>query len=117
LLRLRTPRPRNGAGVDLEIEGLDGASLVARFSGTAPPPWGGYGFRSKRKRAFVRGRWKAHSTDAGETWALYDIETDPGEATDRAGEEATTLAELVRAFESWQDDVLKDREDAPEASR
>ncbi|MEM9381299.1 MAG: sulfatase-like hydrolase/transferase [Planctomycetota bacterium] len=98
-------------------DGDDGFDLNSNL--LFPEEWDGatYGFVHKRKRAFLSERWKIHSTDAGATWALYDVPADPGEATDLSGREPERKAELVAEFEAWHAEVLRDREDAPEASR
>jgi len=94
---------------------VDGMSLLPRLAGTGAAPR--YGFTSRSKRAWHDGRWKLHSRDAGGTWALYDLEADPGEASDLAGEQPERVEAMARAFAAWEADVSKDRKDAPEASR
>ncbi len=105
------------ADVAIDIEDLDGSSLLTRSGAYRGAPGRGYGFRSRRQRAYMNGRWKVHSSDGGKTWALFDIEADPAETRDEAGNEPERLAELIAAFERWEAAVLEDRADAPEASR
>lgn len=105
------------AGVELELARLDGTSLLGTAAPKDEPAGRQYGFRSDRQRAYLQGRWKIHSADGGSTWALYDIESDPAEQVDRCAAEPERAAELVAAFQRWEDDVLRDREDAPAAAR
>lgn len=102
-------------GVPATISGLDGSSLLPRLRGSDVTP--GYGFRSRKKRAWIEGRWKAHSRDAGATWALYDVAADPGEANDLAREHVDVLERLRTSFTAWEADVLRDRERVDSSGR
>jgi arylsulfatase A-like enzyme len=94
---------------------IDGMSLLPRLAGRGRTP--SYGFLSGRRRAYHQGPWKIHSSDAGETWSIYDVAADPAEASDLAAAQPERLAAMVEAFTAWEASVGKDREDAPEASR
>lgn len=91
------------AGLDVALPRLDGASLL---TGAAPKP---YGFRSKRRRAWIDGEWKIHSSDGGATWALYHLGRNAAESKDLAADEPERLARMVAAFGEWERDVLADR--------
>lgn len=94
---------------------LDGVSLLPRLEGD-DTVWR-CGFTSGKRRAYHRGPWKIHSTNAGKSYALYDLKSDPGETRDLSEDEPEVLNELVTEYEAWLADVAEDRKDAPQASR
>jgi len=47
-------------------------------------------------------RWKAILTLESNSWQLYDLEADPGEARDLAGENPEQLAAMQRIFRRWR---------------
>ena len=56
------------------------------------------------RRAIRKGSWKAAwlAPPLGEgDWALYNLDEDPGELTDLAGERPEVLAELLAAWDDY----------------
>ncbi|MDA1265579.1 MAG: sulfatase-like hydrolase/transferase [Planctomycetota bacterium] len=96
-------------------DNLDGVSLLPRLAGD-PGVWSS-AFTSGKLRAYHRNSWKIHSTDGGQTFALYNLELDPGEGVDQSELVPEIKAVLVAALHAWEADVAEDRRDAPEASR
>ena len=47
-------------------------------------------------------RWKAILTLESNSWQLYDLEADPGETRDLAGENPEQLAAMQRIFRRWR---------------
>ncbi|HSM13290.1 MAG TPA: sulfatase/phosphatase domain-containing protein, partial [Thermoanaerobaculia bacterium] len=47
-------------------------------------------------------RWKAILTLETNSWQLYDLEADPGETRDLAGENPEQLAAMQRIFRRWR---------------
>lgn len=100
------------AGMPILAERFEEHMLAARFApgtanGTGPlvNPRGRY-------RTYRSGRYKLvqHSTDG---WFLYDLEADPGETTDLAGDDPATLARLQRELEDWRVKLGLPELDAP----
>ncbi len=52
-------------------------------------------------RAVRKGKWKIVSTYPAKDWELYNIETDRGETTNIAKENADVIKELVADYEAW----------------
>ncbi len=94
-------------GSPVSLSGLDGASLLPRLAGEEAAV--GYGFRSKKQRAWIGPRWKIYSSDEGGSWQLFDLHADPGEALDRAGDSPEIVARHVALFRAWEAAVLLDR--------
>lgn len=60
------------------------------------------GFESQRQLAFMDNRYKLYSSDAGQTFALFDLFEDPGESRDIAGQHAERVTEMARQLERWR---------------
>ncbi|MEM7308495.1 MAG: sulfatase-like hydrolase/transferase [Planctomycetota bacterium] len=90
---------------------LDGVALLDELRSGAterPAASPGIGFRSGKRAAWSEGRWKLHSSDAGETWELYDLALDPAERSDVATEHAAVAERLAAAWQAWRDDCVAD---------
>ncbi len=83
------------------LDGVDISELI--LSGTALPERTTF-WRYAGNLAVRRGRWKL--VRYGETNALFDMEADPNETTDRAADEPEILASLVEEGKAWEADVL-----------
>jgi arylsulfatase A-like enzyme len=85
---------------------LDGMDLLPALTGAAPVPRDLYWRITQRAqhRAMRRGDWKYLATQEGEH--LFDLAQDPGEATDRSGEQPGRLAQLQAAYAAWEREVL-----------
>ena len=62
------------------------------------------GFEYNGHAALVRGRWKAirsKSNKASNTWALYDLHTDPTESIDLASAQPDRLAEMIDEYGNY----------------
>lgn len=109
------PTVLDAVGAPLPDTSLDGTSLLPRLAGEDVDAR--HAFTSRRSRAYHRGRWKLHSEDGGQSWALFDLEADPGEERDLSAEHPELLAEMAAAFRTWEAEVSADRRDAPPSSR
>ncbi|MDG1897478.1 MAG: hypothetical protein P8J37_21490, partial [Fuerstiella sp.] len=57
---------------------------------------------SKAQVAWHSGSHKLYSGDSGETWELYNLETDPAEAIDLATTHPELTAQLRSEVARWQ---------------
>ena len=80
---------------------LDGRDLWPLIQGEVRDRESPIGFVSRNQRSWVDDRWKLISQDAGATWALYDVETDPGETRDRAAENPDRVGAMKTAWNRW----------------
>jgi len=85
---------------------LDGIDLLPALTGAAPVPRELYWRITQRAqhRAMRSGDWKYLATQEGEH--LFDLARDPGEATDRSGQQPDRLAQLKAAYAAWEREVL-----------
>ena len=58
---------------------LDGVDLLPLLEGRTSARPGPIAFESKRQLALIDNRYKLYSKDRGESFELYDLETDPSE--------------------------------------
>ena len=112
-------------------EALDGRSLAPLFRGGSLPDrthfsqvHRGLTPRLYQNAAVVAGRYKlvlGPGTFNDEAWSysgdapieLYDLEADPGESTDIAGDQPDVVADLRSRYERWFSDVESSREFTP----
>ena len=86
---------------------LDGKSLLPVFEGKEreAPEFFISGFLD-RFRMFRKGKWKIvrqnYKADAPTDWELYDMEADPTELNNLAGEQPEVLADMVASYEAYQ---------------
>jgi arylsulfatase A-like enzyme len=81
---------------------LDGASLADVMRGKNVKRATPIGFQSKAQVAWHSGSHKLYSGDSGETWELYNLETDPAEAIDLATIHPELTAQLRSEVARWQ---------------
>ncbi len=92
------------AGRDVGAAPLDGIDISAALLEQAPLPERDLFWRYHGKAAVRRGRWKLVRAEAG--CELFDLADDPGERCDLAPAHPDLVADLLRAFESWEREVL-----------
>ena len=80
---------------------LDGRDLWPLIQGDVRDRESPIGFISRNQRSWVDDRWKLISQDAGASWALYDVEADPGETRDRAVENPDRVGAMKTAWNRW----------------
>ena len=104
---------------DLSCDGEDVAAVLAgQANGRVRPiffhsplrnlndPWP----RPEGFQAAVQWRdFKLLSLDAGSTWSLYDLNSDPGEETDLAERAPSVVEALVAQFWPWRESCLASR--------
>jgi len=81
---------------------LDGISLVPLIEQRMPERGVPLAFESRQKVALSGDRYKIHSVDDGETFALFDLLADPGETVDLAAREPAIHREMVAAVAAWR---------------
>ena len=84
-----------------DILPAEGVSLVPAFDGTRVERRGALFFEHEGNRAVRSGRWKLVAPAPGTRWELYDVEVDPIESVDRAGEFPGRVAELAALWDAW----------------
>jgi len=95
-------------GLDSQVfvQPMDGTSLVPMLREDDTQRTKPLGFRYGDKAAWIDGRYKLVTKDrAADDFELYDLETDPNEQRDLAGEQPERLTELRRAFLVWNESV------------
>lgn len=101
-----------------EVLPMQGRSWASMMAGDEVSPrrdgdWLGFEFWGMR--AVRQGPWKAlwmHEPFGTEEWELYDLDTDPGERVDRAGDEPRILARLQALWSQYAEEngvILPDR--------
>ena len=80
---------------------LDGVSMAAALQGATEPREAPIGFTSGKQRAWLDESLKLFSRDEGETYALYDLDVDPGEHVDLAAEQPERVAAMRADLEAW----------------
>ncbi len=92
---------------------LDGRSLVPLLKGETAS-WGKRTlFTRWRNRGAVRtDKWRAVNAQkkAGKfgRWALFDMETDPGETTDVAGKHPEIITKMQKQYQEWLTDIERE---------
>lgn len=83
------------------LPNLDGVSMAAELQGAEGPRAAPIGFTSGKQRAWLDESQKLLSLDGGETYALYDLDVDPGERVDIATEQPERVASMRADLEAW----------------
>ncbi len=81
---------------------LDGVNLLPHLTEpSAAPIRTEHYWRLGAQAALRQGDWKIHRGRTDQTWQLYDLAADPGEARDLATEQPARLAELEAAWKEF----------------
>lgn len=87
-----------------EIQTVEGISLLPAANGNAPVTRR-LGFEHQASRAFIDGPWKVawvgKRWPSEIRWELYNLDEDPTETNDLAGEMSEKLAELTARWHVW----------------
>ncbi|QDT06305.1 Arylsulfatase [Rubripirellula lacrimiformis] len=96
------PTVLDAIGVELPADRpIDGVSLLDAINDPKLRRQAPIGFQSANQIAWHHGRHKLISNDKGTTWQLYDIESDPGESSDLAGDQPDRVDALRTEVEQW----------------
>ena len=80
---------------------LDGKDITPLLrSADAPSPHQVLHWESGRQSAVRKGPWKLHGVQ--ESFALYNIDQDPGESQDLSAENPHVVAELKQSLAEWR---------------
>lgn len=84
---------------------LEGKSLAPVFQGKERAGHDALFFSVPRNQALRMGRWKIVNASRGAAWELYDMQSDPTETTNLAGQDSERVERMVAAFKTWQERV------------
>ncbi|MEM0927007.1 MAG: sulfatase-like hydrolase/transferase [Planctomycetota bacterium] len=82
---------------------LDGASLVNVIKNPSAKRLKPIGFQSKNQVAWHDGAYKLFSKNAGKTWELFELDSDPGESNDLAATDPARVERMAEAAKAWLD--------------
>ncbi|MFW5683206.1 MAG: sulfatase [Phycisphaeraceae bacterium] len=83
-------------------EPIDGESIMPILRGERSHRQQPIGFESQQQLAFMDNRYKLYSSDAGQTFALFDLVEDPAETRDVAGEHPERVTEMTQQLARWR---------------
>ncbi len=86
------------AGNPSPVDGIDFLSLIEKNITERPIP---IGFQSGNQQALNDNKFKLYSSDKGETFELYDVENDPYETNDIAGEYPEIVVRMKKQLNEW----------------
>ncbi len=86
---------------------IDGRDPTAALTGRGPSPHEALYFQFGRYGAMRRGRWKIVRARPDGPFALYDLQSDPGETTDLAAEKPGLVAQMRRDWQGWLAEVRR----------
>ena len=82
---------------------LDGISLLPVIEGETARRDSPIGFQSRDQQSWVTDQHKLYTSDAGKTWELYDLQSDPAETTNLAAEHSRLVKQLRAELQTWLD--------------
>tara|TARA_R110002049_G_scaffold4601_5_gene32210 strand:+ start:293557 stop:294999 length:1443 start_codon:yes stop_codon:yes gene_type:complete len=82
---------------------LDGTSLLGAITKSEPRRTAPIGFQSAKQIAWHHGNHKLITVDAGKTWQLYDLDSDPNENNDLAQQQPERIASMKQQVRAWQE--------------
>ena len=86
---------------DADSRPHDGESLLPLIDGRTKTRLEPIAFQSRRQQTLVDNRYKLYSSNAGKTYELYDLTTDPGEKTDLARKRPEVVAQMRKTLGEW----------------
>ena len=90
----------------------DGLSLLPFWSQEQATRDDPIGFESRKQQAWSAERYKLYSNDGGESYALYDLLTDPGESTDLAADQPDRVQAMRAELAAWRESLRRSAEGA-----
>lgn len=93
-----------------EAREVDGTSLAQVISGRQTTRNKPIGFQFQQKQSWVDDTYKLISTDAGQTYALYDLVSDPAEQSNIYDQHPERALKMRAELESWMSSIEKSRE-------
>jgi arylsulfatase A-like enzyme len=81
---------------------IDGLSLLPWIAGGTSQRSSPIAFEAGKQRALIGDRYKLISQDAGETFMLFDLLEDRGEARDLAAKKPEIVARMRRELDKWR---------------
>lgn len=100
---------------DAVVTPMEGKSLVPAFAGK-PLDREFLAWEHEGNRAIRAGKWKLVAK-AGGPWALYDLDADPIELTDRAAAERERVKDLTAKWDAWAKRCDVPRNPAPKKGK
>ena len=86
------------AGSPGPIDGVDFLSLIENNIKERPTP---IGFQSANQQALIDNKYKLYSLNKGKTFELYDMQNDPNETNDIAGEHPEIVDKMKKQLNEW----------------
>lgn len=80
---------------------IDGISLLPILKGNQKTRGQAIGFQSRQQRSWVTDQYKLYSSDAGKSWELYDLLSDPRESKNMASEHPQVVRQLSEQLLAW----------------
>ncbi len=94
---------------NLKKRPIDGVSLKQIILGETTRRGTPIGFESRKQLAWSGDQYKLYSSDAGQSFELYDLQADPAEATDIAASKPVVAKRMAAELEAWRDAVARDK--------
>lgn len=86
---------------------LDGISLLPVLAGTQTERAQSIGFESQGQLAWTTQQYKLYSKNAGKTWELYNLLSDPSEENNLASAHPEQVAEMSKQLAAWRDSCVR----------
>jgi arylsulfatase A-like enzyme len=108
----------DAAGIDPpQDRKLDGISLLPMIEGEMDRRPRPMAFELGHQRAYLDRPYKLFTSDGGKTFALYDLDQDPGEQNDIAAAHPDLVASMEQGLDRWRASCAASRETTTPSER